>query len=70
MTPVTNVNMCYLEIEYSPTEATLNMMIAYVLRTIISLLPTPFCTIIGQIVSSIYEFIYAIVGYKKAKKTS
>lgn len=68
MTPFKNIKMCYLEIEYSPTKTTINTIIAYIIRTVISLLPTPFCTIMGQICSSIYELIYAKVTYKKFKK--
>lgn len=68
MTPFKNIKMCYLEIEYSPTKTTINTIIAYIIRTVISLLPTPFCTIMGQICSSVYELIYAKVTYKKIKK--
>lgn len=68
MTPFKNIKMCYLEIEYSPTKTTINTIIAYIIRTVISLLPTPFCTIMGQICSSVYELIYAKVTYKKFKK--
>lgn len=68
MTPFKNIKMCYLEIEYSPTKTTINTIIAYIIRTVISLLPTPFCTIMGQICSSIYELIYAKVTYRKFKK--
>lgn len=68
MTPFKNIKMCYLEIEYSPTKTTINTIIAYIIRTVISLLPTPFCTIMGQICSSVYELIYAKVTYRKFKK--
>lgn len=70
MTPFKAIKMCYLEIEYSPAKTTINTIIAYIIRTVISLLPTPFCTIIGQICSSAYELIYAKITYKKFKKTS
>lgn len=69
MTPFNNIKMCYLEIEHSPTKTTINTIIAYIIRTVISLLPTPFCTIIGQICSSTYELIYAKITYKNFKKT-
>lgn len=69
MTPFKNIKMCYLEIEHSPTKTTINTIIAYIIRTVVSLLPTPFCTIMGQICSSTYEFIYAKITYKKFKKT-
>lgn len=69
MTPFKNIKMCYLEIEQSPAKTTINTIIAYIIRTVVSLLPTPFCTIIGQICSSTYELIYAKITYKKFKKT-
>lgn len=59
------IKMCYLEIEYSPVKTTANNIIAFVIRTIVCFLPTPFCTIIGQMCSSIYELLYATIGYKK-----
>lgn len=65
MTPLKNTKMCYLEIEHSASKTTINTIIAYIIRTIVSLLPTPFCTIFGQICSSIYELIYANLNYKK-----
>ena len=68
ITPFKNIKICYLELEHSATKTTINTIIAYILRTIISLLPTPFCTILGQACSSTYEFIYSKVSYKKALK--
>ena len=68
MTPFKNIKICYLEIEYSAYKTTFNTIIAYIIRTIISFLPTPFCTIMGQICSSTYEFIYAKINYKKYQR--
>lgn len=65
LVPLTSIKMCYLEMEYSPTKTTTNNIIAFVIRMIVCLLPTPFCTIIGQMCSSIYELIYATIIYKK-----
>ncbi len=65
ITPFKNIKMCYLEIEHSSIKTTVNTIIAYIIRTVISLLPTPFCTIIGQMCSTMYEFIYANITYKK-----
>lgn len=65
ITPFKNIKICYLELEYSASKTTINTIIAYIIRTIVSLLPTPFCTILGQICSSTYEFIYANLNYKK-----
>lgn len=65
MTPFKNIKICYLELEDSASKTTLNTIIAYIIRTVISILQTPFCTILGQISSSTYEFIYAKINYKK-----
>jgi len=66
----TKIKMCYLEIERSAVKTTTNVIIAYVMRTFISFLPTPFCTIIGQISASAYEFIYANLTYNKFIKAN
>ena len=63
------IKITYLELEYSPAKTTLNNIIASVIRTILSLLPTPFCTIIGQIVCAIYELVYSSILYKKVQPT-
>ena len=68
ITPFKSIKICYLEMEHSSKKTTMNTIIAYLIRTIISMLPTPFCTIIGQICSSIYELIYAKKTYKKCLK--
>lgn len=65
LVPPTNIKMCYLEMEYSSVKTTANNIIAFVIRTIVCLLPTPFCTIIGQMCSSMYELLYATIFYKK-----
>ena len=67
MVPFTDIKICYLELEYSSMKIATNTLIAYIIRTIISLTPTPFCTIIGQLCSSIYEFIYSNITYAKLK---
>lgn len=55
--PVYRIKTCYLQLEYSALKTTTNKMIASILRFLISLFPTPFCTGLGQISSSIYQFI-------------
>ena len=55
--PVYRIKTCYLQLEYSALKTTTNKMIASILRFLISLLPTPFCTGLGQVSSSIYQFI-------------
>ena len=63
--PFTSIKKCYLEIEYSPIKTATNTIIAYIMRFIISLIASPFCTIIGQIFSAIYEFIYVSIIARK-----
>ncbi len=65
MIPFKNLKICYLEIEYSAYKTTLNTLIAYIIRTIISFIKNPFCTIIGQISSTTYELIYSNIIYRK-----
>ncbi len=61
------VKMCYLELEFSAIKMSINSMIAYIIRTIVSLMPTPFCTIMGQMCSTTYELIYTNIQYAKYK---
>ncbi len=65
ITPVSEIKLCYLELEDSATKTTINTIVAYLIRTVICFLPTPYCTIIGQMCSSFYEFIYAQMRYAK-----
>lgn len=55
--PIYRIKTCYLQLEYSAFKTTSNKVIASILRMFISLLKTPFCTGIGQVCSSIYQFI-------------
>lgn len=55
--PIYRIKTCYLQLEYSAFKITLNKIIASILRMFMSLLKTPFCTGIGQVCSSIYQFI-------------
>lgn len=55
--PIYRIKTCYLQLEYSAIKTTTNKMVSSTLRMIISLLKTPFCTGIGQVCSSIYQFI-------------
>lgn len=64
MMPFKNIKICYLELEYSPCIITFNTLVAFGIRTAISMISTPFCTILGQVCSSIYEFIYSNIIYK------
>ena len=55
--PVYIIKTCYLQLEYSAIKTTTNEIIASILRFLISLWPTPFCTGIGQVISSVYQYI-------------
>ena len=55
--PIYRIKTCYLQLEYSAFKTTSNKIIASILRMFISLLKTPFCTGIGQVCSSVYQFI-------------
>lgn len=55
--PIYRIKTCYLQLEYSAVKTTINKMVASTSRMLISLLKTPFCTGIGQVFSSTYQFI-------------
>ncbi len=67
LTPFTNIKISYLQLEYSSFKTTFNEMIAFAIRTFMSFISTPFCTIIGQMCSSIYEFTYSTIKFGKIK---
>lgn len=63
--PLVLSKSCFCELEWSASKTVTHIMIAYGIRTLISFLPTPYCTIIGQMVASVYELIcFAIIGLK------
>ena len=66
--PIYKIKTCYLQLEYSALKTTSNKIISSILRFIMSLLPTPFCTGIGQVVSSFYQFITINYMYRKKQK--
>ena len=55
--PIYQIKTCYLQLERLAKKVTTNKIVAGVIRFFISLLRTPFCTGIGQVTSSIYQFI-------------
>ncbi len=70
--PIYRIKTCYLQLEYSAFKITSNKIIASILRMFMSLLKTPFCTGIGQVCSSVYQFITVSImfGYSfKIDKT-
>ena len=62
--PIYRIKTCYLQLEWSALKTTSNKIIASILRMIMSLLKTPFCTGIGQVCSSIYQFITVSIIFK------
>ncbi len=66
--PIYSLKTCYLNLEYSSVRMTTNMFIASGIRVASSFLPTPFCTSLGQLVSSIYQLITTDVFMRKFKK--
>lgn len=55
--PIYRIKTCFLQLEYSSLVTTTNKFISSILRTLLTFLKTPFCTGIGQVISSIYQFI-------------
>ena len=51
------LKICYLQLEYSALKTTANKVIASILRIGMSLIDSPFCTGLGQVCSSVYQFI-------------
>ena len=65
MYPIYRIKTCYLQLEWSAIKTTTNKIISSILRMIMSLLKTPFCTGIGQLCSSIYQFISVSIFFKQ-----
>ena len=66
--PVYRIKTCYLQLEYSAVKITSNKIISSLLRIFMSLLKTPFCTGIGQVCSSIYQFITVNIMFSNSFK--
>lgn len=66
--PIYRIKTCYLQLEWSSFKTTSNKIVASILRMMISLLKTPFCTGIGQVSSSIYQFITVSLFFKLSYK--
>ena len=65
MYTIYRIKTCYLQLEWSALKTTTNKIISSILRMIMSLLKTPFCTGIGQLCSSIYQFISVSIFFKQ-----
>lgn len=66
--PLHCIKTCYLNLEYSSVKMTANMFVASGIRVTSSFIPTPFCTILGQMISSIYQLITTNIYMKVFKK--
>lgn len=55
--PIYSIKISYLQLEKKEVQITSNKIIAGILRMFLSLLKTPYCTGIGQIASSLYQFV-------------
>ena len=62
--PIYRIKTCYLQLEWSALKTTSNKIVASILIMIMSLLKTPYCTGIGQVCSSIYQFITVSIFFK------
>ena len=62
--PIYRIKTCYLQLEWSAVKTTSNKICASVLRMMMSFLKTPFCTGIGQVCSSVYQFISVSIFFK------
>ena len=62
--PIYRIKTCYLQLEWSAFKTTSNKIFASILRMVMSLLKTPFCTGIGQVCSSVYQFISVSIFFK------
>lgn len=65
--PVYSLKTTYMNLEYSATKITANKIIANIGRFLLSLLHTPYCTAIGQVGSSLYQFVVLNIIDKKNK---
>ncbi len=66
--PIYRIKTCYLQLEWSAFKTTSNKILSSILRMVLSLLKTPFCTGIGQVCSSIYQFITVSIIFKLTYK--
>lgn len=66
--PIYKLKTCYLTLEYSSIKMTFNKFIASGIRVISSFLPTPFCTILGQLISAFYLLISTNIITRKKER--
>ncbi len=66
--PIYRIKTCFLQLEWSAFKTTSNKITASILRMFMSFLKTPFCTGIGQVASSIYQFITINIIFRRFYK--
>ena len=63
--PIYVIKEIYLQLEKSALKTTVNKQIANSLRVVMSFVATPYCTIIGQMLSMTYQLIFVKVLWRK-----
>lgn len=63
--PIYGIKTCFLQLEYSSIKTTSNKMFASGTRMLFSFWKNPFCTGIGQVFSSFYQFISINILFNK-----
>lgn len=63
--PIYSIKTSYLQLEKYEIKVTCNKLLAGILRMTMSFLRTPYCTGIGQVLSSIYQFITVNIIFHK-----
>lgn len=63
--PISAINVCFLQLDYSPKKTTANQFIVHSLRGICSFIKTPYNTTMGQIIGATYELVSTNVILRK-----
>lgn len=66
--PLYKMKCVYLTLEYNPKKTSTNKFITGIIRMLLSFLHNPFCTTLGQVISSTYECISINIMYKNNKE--
>lgn len=68
--PISSIKTYYLQLEWSALKTTTNRMLSLIIRFIITLIKNPFCTGIGQVCSSIYQYITVTFIFERNYKVT
>lgn len=66
--PIYRTKTCYLQLEYSIIKTNINNLINKVIRVLLSLLVTPYATVIAQLCSSLYQYFSMNILFLKHYK--